>query len=188
MLEAYAELDVPMTQRLNTNFSVRQTQNEATSSQTAAISGEDTFASWKVAAIYDPLEWLRFRSTVSQDVRAAGFRELFLPRVTTVGFATVNNPWNSGATDTSFAATTGGNPDLEPETADTMTFGAVFSFDRVPLVGRLVRDRLGAMRSRKAPETSRSSTRASRAEALALPAIESRARGRPTSRPSIRVR
>ena len=133
VLEAYAELDVPMTQKLNTNFSVRQTQNEATSSQNATISGEDTFASWKVAAIYDPLEWLRFRSTVSQDVRAAGFRELFLPRITTIGFATVNNRWFPGVTDTSFAATTGGNPDLEPETADTMTFGAVFSFDRFRL-------------------------------------------------------
>ena len=133
VLEGYVELDVPMTQKLNTNFSVRQTKNETTSSQSATFSGEDTFASWKVAAIYDPLEWLRFRSTVSQDVRAAGFRELFLPRVTTVGFATVNNPWNSGLTDTSFAATTGGNPNLEPETADTMTFGAVFSFDKFRL-------------------------------------------------------
>ncbi len=131
--EVYAELDVPMTQKLNTNFSVRQTKNEATSSQSAAISGEDTFSSWKVAAIYDPLEWLRFRSTFSQDVRAAGFRELFLPRTTTIGFATVTNPWNGGATDPSFAATAGGNPDLAPETADTMTFGAVFSFDRFRL-------------------------------------------------------
>ena len=40
----------------------------------------------------------------AQDVRAAGFRELFLPRTTTIGFATVNNPWNGGLTDTSFAA------------------------------------------------------------------------------------
>jgi outer membrane receptor protein involved in Fe transport len=130
VLEAYAELDVPMTQKLNTNFSVRQTQNEATSSQSGAPTGEDTFSSWKVAAIYDPLEWLRFRATLSQDVRAAGFRELFIPRTTVIGFATVTNPWNGGATDTSFAATAGGNPDLEPETSDTTTFGAVFSFDR----------------------------------------------------------
>ena len=133
VLEAYAELDVPMTQKLNTNFSVRQTKNEATSLQNAAVTGEDTFASWKVAAIYDPLEWLRFRSTVSQDVRAAGFRELFLPRTTVVGFATVNNRWVPGLQDTSFAATAGGNPDLEPETADTVTFGTVFSFDRFRL-------------------------------------------------------
>jgi outer membrane receptor protein involved in Fe transport len=119
-----------MSQKLNTNFSVRETRNEATSAQTATLAGEDTFVSWKAAAIYDPLDWLRFRATVSQDVRAAGFRELFLPRTTVVGFATVNNPWNSGLTDTSFAATSGGNPALEPETADTITFGAVFSFDR----------------------------------------------------------
>jgi len=133
VLEAYAELDVPMTQKFNTNFSARRTKNEATSAQNAAISGEHTFSSWKVAAIYDPLEWLRFRTTVSRDVRAAGFRELFLPRVTTIGFATVNNPWNGGQVDSSFAATSGGNPSLEPETADTMTFGAVFSFDRFRL-------------------------------------------------------
>jgi outer membrane receptor protein involved in Fe transport len=66
-------------------------------------------------------------------VRAAGFRELFLPRTTTIGFATVINPWFPGVTDTSFAATAGGNPNLEPETADTVTFGAVFSFDRFRL-------------------------------------------------------
>ena len=80
VLEAYAEIDVPMSEKLNTNFSVRQTRNEATSSTNATVSGSDTFSSWKAAAIYDPLEWLRFRTTLSQDVRAAGFRELFLPR------------------------------------------------------------------------------------------------------------
>ena len=133
VLEAYGELNVPMTQKFNTNFSVRETQNKTKSSTDATISGDDTFASWKVAAIYDPLDWLRFRATVSQDVRAAGFRELFLPRVTQIGFATVTDPWNGGVTDTSFAATTGGNPDLEPETADTKTFGTVFSFDRFRL-------------------------------------------------------
>jgi outer membrane receptor protein involved in Fe transport len=130
VLEAYAEIDVPMSQKLNTNFSARQTRNETTS-LTAAFAGEETFSSWKAAAIYDPLEWLRFRTTFSQDVRAAGFRELFLPRVTAIGFATVTNPWAPGVTDTSFAATTGGNPDLKPETADTMTFGTVLSFDRL---------------------------------------------------------
>jgi iron complex outermembrane receptor protein len=130
--EVYAEIDVPMSEKLNTNFSMRQTRNEATSAQTTAISGDDTFSSWKAAAIYDPLEWLRFRTTLSRDVRAAGFRELFLPRTTVVGFATVNNPWTTpaGLVDTSFAATAGGNPDLSPEEADTKTFGAVFSFER----------------------------------------------------------
>jgi outer membrane receptor protein involved in Fe transport len=132
VLEAYAEIDVPMTQRLQTNFSVRQTESEATSNQTGVPSNNNDFVSWKGAALYDPLEWLRFRTTLSRDVRAAGFRELFLPRTTVVGFATVTNPWTvpAGLTDTSFAATAGGNPALAPEEADTITFGAVFSFDR----------------------------------------------------------
>jgi iron complex outermembrane receptor protein len=130
VLEAYAELDVPMSQKLNTNFSFRQTRNETTSAQDPTISGDRTFESWKGAAIYDPVEWLRLRTTVSQDVRAAGFRELFLPRVTQVGFATVTNPWFPGTTDTNFSATTGGNPNLAPETADTITLGTVLTFDR----------------------------------------------------------
>jgi len=132
VLEAYGELDVPMTEKFHTNFSARETQNEATSSQSSVVAGDNNFASWKVAAIYDPLDWLRVRATVSRDVRAAGFRELFLPRTTAIGFATVTNPWTvpAGQTDTSFAATTGGNPNLEPEEADTKTMGAVFSFDR----------------------------------------------------------
>jgi outer membrane receptor protein involved in Fe transport len=68
---------------------------------------------------------------VSQDVRAAGFRELFLPRITQVGFATVTNPWfPTLPPDDNFAATTGGNPNIKPETADTITFGTVLTFDR----------------------------------------------------------
>jgi outer membrane receptor protein involved in Fe transport len=134
VVEAYAEIDVPMSEKLNTNFSVRQTRNEATSLTNPAISGSDTFASWKGAAIYDPLEWLRFRTTLSRDVRAAGFRELFLPRVSTPavigGFpGPVTNPWAANVND-EFQQTTGGNPNLEPEEADTKTFGAVFSFER----------------------------------------------------------
>ncbi|HEX6998616.1 MAG TPA: TonB-dependent receptor [Gammaproteobacteria bacterium] len=134
VLEAYAEIDVPMSEKLSTNFSARRTRNEATSATDPTISGEHTFSSWKAAAIYDPLEWLRFRTTLSRDVRAAGFRELFLPRVTTPavpgGFpGAVTNPWNGNADD-AFLATSGGNPELEPEEADTKTFGAVLSFDR----------------------------------------------------------
>jgi outer membrane receptor protein involved in Fe transport len=126
-----------MSQKLNTNFSARRTRNEATSRTNPTVSGTNTFSSWKGAAIYDPLEWLRFRTTLSHDVRAAGFRELFLPRVSTPavvgGFpGPVTNPWNARAND-EFTQTTGGNPSLEPEEADTKTFGAVFSFDRFRL-------------------------------------------------------
>ncbi|HEY8520004.1 MAG TPA: TonB-dependent receptor [Gammaproteobacteria bacterium] len=134
VLEAYAEIDVPLAEKLQSNWSARRTRNEATSATDPTIKGEHTFSSWKVALIYDPLEWLRFRTTVSRDVRAAGFRELFLPRVTTPavvgGFpGPVNNPW-AGNAQNEFLQTTGGNPNLEPEEADTITFGGVLSFDR----------------------------------------------------------
>jgi iron complex outermembrane recepter protein len=134
VLEAYAEIDIPMSQKLNTNFSARQTRNEATSATNPAVTGSDTFTSWKGAAIYDPVDWLRFRMTLSQDVRAGGFRELFLPRVSTPAVAggfpgPVQNPWAGNVND-DFLQTTGGNPGLEPEEADTKTFGAVFSFER----------------------------------------------------------
>jgi outer membrane receptor protein involved in Fe transport len=137
VVEAYGEVDVPMTKKLNTNFSARRTRNETTSATNAAIGGTHTFSSWKAAAIYDPLEWLRFRATVSRDVRAAGFRELFLPRADTPavigGFpGPVTNPWAANVND-EFLQTAGGNPNLEPEKADTKTLGAVFSFERFRL-------------------------------------------------------
>jgi outer membrane receptor protein involved in Fe transport len=132
--EAYAEIEVPMLESLQTNFSVRRTRNDATSDDPSVPSSTNDFTSWKAAAIYDPLDKLRFRATVSRDVRAAGFRELFLPRVTLVGApgafpGGISNPWNGGAPET-YLNTAGGNPALEPETADTTTFGVVLSFDR----------------------------------------------------------
>ncbi|HEY5565914.1 MAG TPA: TonB-dependent receptor [Gammaproteobacteria bacterium] len=135
VLEVYGEVDVPLAEKLLTNFSARRTRNEATSSTGSVAPDAHTFTSWKAAAIYDPLEWLRFRTTVSRDVRAAGFRELFLPRVNAQGVpggfpGGVNNPWNNNAAE-AFLSTTGGNPNLEPEEADTKTFGAVLTFDRL---------------------------------------------------------
>ncbi len=33
---------------------------------------------WKVGAVWDVLDWLRIRGSRSRDLRAAGFRELYL--------------------------------------------------------------------------------------------------------------
>jgi outer membrane receptor protein involved in Fe transport len=136
VLEGYAEVDVPLlrdlpfAQSLDVNLAARQTRNEATSS-TSGDSSEHEFSSWKASAIYDVVDWLRFRGTLSRDVRAAGFRELFLPFVTAQGVpgsfpGGINNPWNNNVAE-AYAVTTGGNPDLEPEEADTTTFGVVLS-------------------------------------------------------------
>ncbi len=130
VIEGYAEVQIPMTKKLQTDFAIRETTNEATSATNSAITGSHDFSSWKAAAIYDPVEWLRFRATLSQDVRAPGFRELFQPRVTVVSTTNVTNPWNAGVFDNNYNATSGGNPALESEAADTTTFGTVLSFDK----------------------------------------------------------
>lgn len=134
VLEGYGEIDVPLHESLQTNFAARWTRNEATSLTAPDTSSTNDFTSWKAAALYDPVDWLRLRATLSRDVRAAGFRELFLPRVTLTGApggfpGGINNPWNGGAPE-AYLNTSGGNPALEPETADTTTFGIVLTFDR----------------------------------------------------------
>ena len=138
VLEGYGEVQVPMSKKLMTDFALRETRNQASSSTDPTASGSHDFESWKASAIYDPLQWLRVRATVSRDVRAAGFRELFLPRVTVqsgVFPANVTNPWapagSTNAASDQFFQTTGGYPGLKPETADTYTIGTVFSFDKL---------------------------------------------------------
>ena len=138
VLEAYGEVQIPMSKKLQTDFALRETHNESDSATNSTVSGSHDFSSWKASAIYDALQWLRFRATVSQDVRAAGFRELFLPRVTVQSGAfpaNVTNPWatpgSTNATSDQFFQTTGGYPGLKPETADTYTLGTVFTFDKL---------------------------------------------------------
>ncbi|HEU4620389.1 MAG TPA: TonB-dependent receptor [Gammaproteobacteria bacterium] len=132
--EVYGEVQVPIVKKLQSDWSLRETRHEATSDAPGSDTKSHDFSSWKAALIYDPLDWLRFRGTRSQDVRAAGFRELFLPRVEVIGTpggfpGAINNPWNNNAPE-AYLSISGGNPDLKPETADTTTFGTVLSFDR----------------------------------------------------------
>lgn len=133
VMEVYAEVDVPMAESFQTNFAVRSTDNEATSKTQPGVGSSQSFESWKLSGIYDPLDWLRFRVTRSRDVRAGNFRELFLPLNESIGApggfpGPVENPWNNNVEET-FLNISGGNPALRPEEADTTTFGAVFSLD-----------------------------------------------------------
>jgi outer membrane receptor protein involved in Fe transport len=132
--DIYGEVQIPIVEKVDTDFAVRQTRNEATSSQAGVAKNSHDFSSWKAAVIYDPTDVLRIRATQSRDVRGAGFRELFLPRVTTPGTVGgfpggIQNPW-TGAEE-NYLSITGGNPFLSPEEADTAAFGVVLSFDRL---------------------------------------------------------
>jgi iron complex outermembrane receptor protein len=134
VLEGFAELnvpllrDVPFARSLEVNGAVRKTRN----SNEDAVTGEskDTnITSWKASAIWEPLTWMRLRSTRSRDIRAAGFRELYQKSVPTEPGSTsgrVNNPFNGNAVDPT-PILGGGDFALTPEVADTTTAGIVFS-------------------------------------------------------------
>lgn len=82
-----------------------------------------TVETWKAGVNYTLNDSIRFRATRSRDIRAPNINELFAAGQTLIG----------GITDTKTNATytvsqtTGGNPYLKPEKADTLTAGVVFT-------------------------------------------------------------
>ncbi|MET0498672.1 MAG: TonB-dependent receptor [Steroidobacteraceae bacterium] len=134
VLEGFAEVNVPVlrdapaARLVELNGAVRQTRNENKDSITGESKSQDV-TSWKVSAIYDPVDWLRVRTTRSRDIRAAGFRELYQKSVPTEEGTTqgrVNNPFNGNAIDPT-PILNGGDFALTPETADTTTIGIVLT-------------------------------------------------------------
>ena len=113
---------------------------------------------YKVGLRYRPNDWLMFRGTVAQAVRAPNIGELFLPSSQTFailqdpcdasrqGQGSANRAANCAADlsalgiadpgswqDTTSVSQEGlisGNPSLVPETADTITYGLVFTPQR----------------------------------------------------------
>lgn len=116
--EAYFETVVPLAKdaawakTLEVNGAVRLTDY--------STSGRVT--TWKVGVNYSPVDDLRFRGTVSRDIRAANISELFASRVTT--FGTLIDPVKNQ--NLNVPQYTGGNENLQPEIATTYTAGLVF--------------------------------------------------------------
>jgi outer membrane receptor protein involved in Fe transport len=157
VVEGYGELNVPLikdapfAKYAEIDGAIRETYNKASNetvepapfaqSREAGESASHTFDTWKVSGIWDVTDWLRFRGTRSQDVRAPQFRELFQSySVASSGpFSSVNNPWNNNQAQPTNIFT-GGTLALKPETADTLTAGVVLS----PKAGWLDRVRFSA--------------------------------------------
>jgi iron complex outermembrane recepter protein len=143
VLEGYGEVNVPVLQDLplakylELDGAVRETNNKNTNATAAsATDGESVthnISSWKLSGVWDLTDWFRVRGTRSRDVRAAGFRELYESYAVTAGgpFGTVTNPQNNQTEVVT--ALTGGNINLDPEKADTTTFGFVFAPKSGPL-------------------------------------------------------
>ena len=122
--EVFGEVAVPLLrdttlfQELSVNGAARLTDYSTSGSVTT----------WKVGATWKPISDLLLRGTYSRDIRAPNLYELF--RGDQSGIGIVLDPvtgLNQNASTVS-----GGNPNLKPEIARTLTFGGVVSPSFLP--------------------------------------------------------
>ena len=150
--EVFAELSVPVLR--GAMFAEELTLDAAFRyADYSTLGGADT---WKVGATWAPVSDLSFRGTISQAIRAPNINELFSPQqpatfrpvdpcdvtelgngpdeaVRTANCQALGAP--AGYTDplsARFLGVAGGNPDLDVETADTITIGGVIQPRFVP--------------------------------------------------------
>ncbi|MBN8819055.1 MAG: TonB-dependent receptor [Sphingomonas sp.] len=143
VLESFGELNVPVFKNapigdsFELNGAMRYTRNHARNNDSKEEKTSEA-VSWKVSGVYDVTGGFRLRASRSRDIRAAGFRELFLRNVPTESGSTsglVDNPAIPGSPQTGDDPTpilNGGSFALTPEKADTTTLGAVFSPPFIP--------------------------------------------------------
>jgi iron complex outermembrane receptor protein len=140
--EGYAEVDIPlladqpMAQTFDLNGAVRYADYSYESPAAPlpggtvgpATSGFGAWT-WKVGAVYIPVEGLRFRGTYSRDFRAPNLSEQFiLPNVQN---SAIQDPQTGLSTQV--PTQSGGNPNLRPEISYTKTFGiTVEPFNQIP--------------------------------------------------------
>ena len=122
--EAAVETLVPLASRLplihNWDFS------GAFRATDYAISGR--VETWKVGMTYAPIPDVRFRGTISRDIRAPNINELF--QAFNIGLTATYDPVTH--TTPTHGRTQRGNLSLKPEKADSMTVGLVIQPTAVP--------------------------------------------------------
>ena len=132
--EAFAELNTPLLKdkpgasRLEFNTAVRASRYQNTGLEgTTGETRTHSFDTWKVSGIYDPVEWFRIRASRSRDLRAANFRELYYGQLIhaggSFGYCGPASTFQADPCNWSLE----GNVNLKPESADTTTFGIVFT-------------------------------------------------------------
>lgn len=132
--EGFLELNTPLlrgkrgAQLLEFNTAVRESNYKNTGLEgTTGEQRSNSFTTWKVSGLYDPVDWLRFRASRSRDSRAANFRELYYGQIIhaggTFGYCGPAGSFQQDPCDWSLE----GNVNLVPEEADTTTFGIVLT-------------------------------------------------------------
>jgi len=117
--EVYGEIGVPVFREsaigyaLDLNGAIRRTDYSTTGAVTT----------WKLGAVYEPVDGLRLRVTRSRDIRAPNLSELVGPRTkTSIGLTDPRDGLQTNPT-----VVTGSNPDLSVEKADSWTIGGVIT-------------------------------------------------------------
>ena len=126
--ELFTEFNVPLVK----DIPLLETLSADIAARWANYSGSGNIWAWKAGIDWAINDTIRLRATRSRDVRAASLEEKY---DTTRGGVTVNNPFvltGGAATTQSGASYSGGNPNLQPEQADTWTAGLVFTPTFVP--------------------------------------------------------
>ncbi|MEO8315092.1 MAG: TonB-dependent receptor [Pseudomonadota bacterium] len=130
--EGYLEANIPLAKEmafaktLALDGAIRRTHYKNVS-RTKNTDGTVDATSWKLGLVWQPIDWLRFRATKSQDIRAPNTSELSVPARITLQGSAANLIINRATGLNDFPATqSGGSTDLKPEQGDTVTIGAVF--------------------------------------------------------------
>jgi iron complex outermembrane receptor protein len=122
--EAFAEVLIPLvdTEMFSANLSG--------AGRWADYSGSGTIWAYKGGAEIGFMDMFRLRGTYSRDVRAANLSERFDK---TGGTATIDDPRTPGVVEAlTVTRFSGGNPNVRPEEADTITLGGVFRPGFIP--------------------------------------------------------
>lgn len=112
--------DMPWARALTANLAGRYTSY--------SLAGD--VQTWKVGLDYAPSSSIRFRGTVSRDIRAPNLLELFNTAIQNTN--NVLYPSSTDGTTHQAVITISGNPNLKPEKALTQTYGVVLTPQSIP--------------------------------------------------------
>lgn len=123
--EFFAEVNAPLldvadTARLDVNGAIRYSD----------YSTSGGIWTWKTGSTLRLFNDLLLRAVYSRDIRSPSITEYYLARATNLG--NMIDPFRSNALALNVYSYTGGNPDLDPEVAHTLTLGGSYSPNFVP--------------------------------------------------------
>ena len=123
--EGFAEIDIPiahdmtLVQDASLNGAIRVTDY--------SLSGNVT--TWKLGALYNPIDSLRFRYTRSRDIRAPTLAQFFQAGGSGTGNLVDEAPGRVGLVAAGVKLLSSGNTSLVPEVANTEVYGLVYTPD-----------------------------------------------------------